>query len=171
MMRRIDRPWVCIDYAHSPDALSRVLEALRPVVRTRSGQLICIFGCGGDRDAEKRPAMGAIAAQLADRVILTSDNPRNEPAQNIIAAIRSGVPNALSHKIQVQPDRGAAIASAIAAASAHDVVLIAGKGHERHQIIGDTAVPFSDEAHAQAASEAWIGSAAAQRAGEMHAAT
>ena len=171
MMRRIDRPWVCIDYAHSPDALSRVLEALRPVVRTRSGQLICIFGCGGDRDAEKRPAMGAIAAQLADRVILTSDNPRNEPAQNIIAAIRSGVPNALSHKIQVQPDRGAAIASAIAAASAHDVVLIAGKGHERHQIIGDTAVPFRDEAHAQAALEAWIGSAAAQRAGEMHAAT
>ncbi|NBW01028.1 MAG: UDP-N-acetylmuramoyl-L-alanyl-D-glutamate--2,6-diaminopimelate ligase [Betaproteobacteria bacterium] len=171
MIKRSDQPWVCIDYAHSPDALARVLEALRPVAQARSGQLICIFGCGGNRDAEKRPAMGAIAAQLADQVMLTSDNPRNEPAQSIIEAIRSGVPDALSHKIQIQPDRAAAIASMIASATSHDVVLIAGKGHERYQIIGEARLPFSDETCAQQALGAWMGSTSALRAGEIHAAT
>ncbi|MEY3632906.1 MAG: hypothetical protein RI937_1104 [Pseudomonadota bacterium] len=171
MIKRSNRPWICIDYAHSPDALARVLEALRPVAQARLGQLICVFGCGGNRDAEKRPAMGAISAQLADRVMLTSDNPRDETAQSIMAAIRSGVPATLVDKIQMQPDRGAAIASAVAMAGAHDVVLIAGKGHERYQIIGESMLPFSDEAHAQQALEAWVGPTSALRAGEIHAAT
>ncbi|MEY2681923.1 MAG: hypothetical protein RIQ66_484 [Pseudomonadota bacterium] len=171
MIKRSDRPWVCIDYAHSPDALARVLEALRPVAQARLGHLVCVFGCGGNRDAEKRPAMGAIAAQLADRVMLTSDNPRDEPAQSIIAAIHSGVPAALADKIQMQPDRGVAIASTIATAGIHDVVLIAGKGHERYQIIGEAKLPFSDEAYAQQALDAWMGSASALHAGEIHAAT
>lgn len=171
MIKRVDRPWVCIDYAHSPDALARVLDALRPVAQARLGQLICVFGCGGNRDAQKRPAMGAIAAQHADRVMLTSDNPRDEPAQSIIAAIHSGVPATLADKIQMQPDRGAAIAATIATAGVHDVVLIAGKGHERYQIIGESTLPFSDEAHAHQALDVWMGPASALRAGEMHAAT
>ena len=171
MIKRSNRPWVCIDYAHSPDALARVLDALRPVAQARLGQLICVFGCGGNRDAEKRPAMGAIAAQLADRVMLTSDNPRDETAQSIMAAIRSGVPATLEDKIQMQSDRGAAIASAIASAGPHDVVLIAGKGHERYQIVGESMLPFSDEAHAQQALDGWMGPTSVLRAGEIHAAT
>ena len=127
---------VFIDYAHKPDALAKALEALRPAV---SGQLVVVFGAGGDRDRGKRPLMGAVAAAKADRVIVTDDNPRSEDA----AAIRAAILSAARGAIEIG-DRRAAIRSAIAGLRPGDVLLIAGKGHETGQIIGDRVTPFSD---------------------------
>jgi UDP-N-acetylmuramyl-tripeptide synthetase len=143
------KPLVAIDYAHTPDALDKALLALRPLAAQRGGQLWCVFGCGGDRDATKRPLMAAVAEKNADRVVVTSDNPRNEKPENIISQILLG----LSHDrcVQVQADRGLAIAETIAEAGTHDVVLIAGKGHEDYQEIRGTKLPFSDRERAQAA--------------------
>ncbi len=138
-----DAGLVVVDYAHKPEALEAALRALRPFA---SGRLICVFGCGGDRDRGKRPIMGRIAAAHADRVIVTDDNPRSEDAAAIRAAILAGAPGA-----EEIGDRGAAIQSAIAAMQAGDVVLVAGKGHETGQIVGDTVRPFSDREAVRAA--------------------
>jgi UDP-N-acetylmuramoyl-L-alanyl-D-glutamate--2,6-diaminopimelate ligase len=127
---------IFVDYAHKPDALAKALEALRPYV---AGRLVVVFGAGGDRDRGKRPLMGAVAAAEADRVVITDDNPRSENAASIRAAIISAVPGAIEIG-----DRRAAIRSAIADLHQGDVLLIAGKGHETGQIIGDRIVPFSD---------------------------
>jgi UDP-N-acetylmuramoyl-L-alanyl-D-glutamate--2,6-diaminopimelate ligase len=127
---------IYVDYAHTPDALETVLHALRPHV---SGQLSVVFGCGGDRDTGKRPEMGAIAAQLADQVIITDDNPRSENATDIRAAILTECP-----KAQDIGDRRRAIETAISALGPHDALLIAGKGHETGQIVGDNVTPFND---------------------------
>ena len=145
----VDAPLVAVDYAHTPDALDHALEALRPMVQQRGGKLWCVFGCGGDRDASKRPLMGAIAAKLADQVVVTSDNPRSEKPEAIIAQILLGLPSC--NTLQVQSDRALAIADTIARAAAQDVVLLAGKGHEATQEIAGVKTAFSDRAHAAAA--------------------
>lgn len=139
-------PLVVVDYAHSPDALANALAALRDEATARGGRLVCVFGCGGDRDHGKRPQMGEVATRLADRVILTSDNPRNESPQAIIDEIRGGAPAA-----EVEADRRQAIAIAIGEAAAADVVLLAGKGHESNQEIAGAFHPFSDLREAEAA--------------------
>jgi len=144
-----NEPLAAVDYAHTPDALDHALQALRPMVSARGGKLWCVFGCGGDRDTSKRPLMGAIAAKLADRVVVTSDNPRSEKAEAIIAQILLGLPACKS--VEVQANRALAIAQTIASAAAQDVVLIAGKGHEETQEIAGVKTPFSDRTHAQAA--------------------
>ena len=143
------KPVVAIDYAHTPDALDKALQALKPLASQRGGQLWCIFGCGGDRDPTKRPVMAAVVEKNADRVVVTSDNPRTEKPENIISQILLG----LSHHtcVQVQADRALAISETIAAAANDDVVLLAGKGHEDYQEIGGVKHPFSDIVHAQAA--------------------
>jgi UDP-N-acetylmuramoyl-L-alanyl-D-glutamate--2,6-diaminopimelate ligase len=137
------KPLAVIDYAHTPDALAKALAALREHCR---GELWCVFGCGGDRDAGKRPIMGSIADDLADEIIVTDDNPRSEDPQEIIRAITRGIK---SHPARVIPDRAAAIAAALNRAQAADIVLIAGKGHEDYQIYGATRRSFSDRAEAQ----------------------
>lgn len=143
-------PCVVVDYAHTPDSLARAIAALR--VHTR-GELICVFGCGGDRDRSKRAPMGRAAACGADRVIVTSDNPRGEPAAAIIDDILSGIDSAAN--VTVIEDRAAAIRHAIGSASVDDVVLIAGKGHESTQDVNGLRQPFSDPAHALAALRVW----------------
>jgi len=137
--RVLDAPAVLRDYAHKPDALERALTAVRPFT---AGRLIVVFGCGGDRDRGKRPIMGEIAERLADVVILTSDNPRTEDPERILDEIESGMH--LAHE-RVE-DRRAAIARALALASAGDVVILAGKGHETYQIRGTTYHPFDEKA-------------------------
>lgn len=127
---------VYVDYAHTPDGLRAALEALRPHTRA---QLHVVFGCGGDRDRGKRPLMGALAAQLADAVVVTDDNPRTEDA----AAVRRDILAAVPAAVEI-PDRRAAIAAALMQAGAGDVVLVAGKGHEHGQIVGTTTLPFHD---------------------------
>ena len=122
-------PAVLVDYAHTPDGLNNALAASRPFA---TGQLICVFGCGGDRDRSKRPQMGAIAARLADQVVVTSDNPRSEDPQQILDDVVAGIPAGTA--LQVQADRAVAIAQAIADAHVDDLVLIAGKGHEDYQL-------------------------------------
>ncbi len=149
------RPLAVIDYAHTPDALEKVLNALRPVAEAGGGRLVAVFGAGGDRDALKRPQMGAIASRLADRVVLTADNPRSEDPRVIIEAIRSGVTVSRGVEPEVEPDRAKAIASAIGEARSGDVVLVAGKGHETYQEIGGTRRPFSDLDVAGQAIAAW----------------
>jgi UDP-N-acetylmuramyl-tripeptide synthetase len=139
------RPTVVVDYAHTPDALEKALTALRPIV-VEGGQLICVFGCGGDRDPGKRSEMGEIAARLADRVAITNDNPRSEDPQAIANAIARGVRDAGNRHWTVELDRAIAIRGAIAAADLGDVVLIAGKGHETYQEIGGVRTPFADAA-------------------------
>jgi UDP-N-acetylmuramoyl-L-alanyl-D-glutamate--2,6-diaminopimelate ligase len=134
---------VVVDYAHTPDALEHALSALR---RHCEGQLWCVFGCGGDRDKGKRPLMGAAAQRLGDRVVLTSDNPRSEDPAAIIADIRAG----LSAEVTIEINREHAIKFAIANARSGDVILLAGKGHEDYQLIGDEVRPFSDSAVARA---------------------
>lgn len=131
------RPVVVIDYAHTPDALENALQALREQTR---GKLWCVFGCGGDRDAGKRPIMGAIASRLADQVIVTTDNPRSENPDTIIADITAGM--GANHQIMV--DRRSAITHAIAQAASGDIVLVAGKGHETYQEIQGVRHPYSD---------------------------
>ena len=140
------RPLVLVDYAHTPDALSKVLEAARAHAR---GRVTCVFGCGGDRDAGKRPLMGAVAEDLADGVIVTDDNPRTESSREIIAQILGGMSRA--DAVQVIGDRAEAINAAIEQADEGDVVVIAGKGHEQYQLVGSEVRPFSDRAIAQAA--------------------
>ncbi|MDZ7891075.1 MAG: UDP-N-acetylmuramoyl-L-alanyl-D-glutamate--2,6-diaminopimelate ligase [Rhodoferax sp.] len=142
-------PLVAVDYAHTPDALDQALRALQPVARSRGGRLWCVFGCGGDRDATKRPLMGAVAAAQSDRVVVTSDNPRSERPESIVAQILLGMVEC--PHVDVQVDRGAAIAQVIAQAAAQDVVLLAGKGHEETQEVAGTKTPFSDMAYAKAA--------------------
>ena len=131
-------PLVVVDYAHTPDALATALAALRPQC---SGRLWCVFGCGGDRDRGKRPQMGEVAVRLADRVLITDDNPRTEDGERIVADILAGIPGAAP---AVQRDRAAAIAMAVADAAPGDVVLVAGKGHEPYQEVGGVRRPFSD---------------------------
>lgn len=140
---------VYIDYAHTPDALEHALLALRPHTR---GQLFVVFGAGGDRDRGKRSMMGAAASQYADRVFLTSDNPRNEAPEKIVADIREGMQHGAEALVEL--DRATAIETAIAQAEEGDVVLVAGKGHERFQQLGETKRPFCDYAVAQAAVQA-----------------
>ncbi len=135
---------ILVDYAHTPDALRNVLAALRPLTKRR---LICVFGCGGDRDPSKRPLMGAAVAELADLAIVTSDNPRTEDPQTIIDAILPAVP----HAFFVSTDRRTAIQAAICEATPGDIVLIAGKGHEDYQILGTTKIHFDDREEAAAA--------------------
>jgi UDP-N-acetylmuramyl-tripeptide synthetase len=146
------QPLVAVDYAHTPDALDKVLLALRPLAQERGGQLWCVFGCGGDRDPGKRPLMGAVAQRHADRVVVTSDNPRSEDPAAILHQILLGT--IAGSTVQAEPDRAIAIAQAIAEAAPADVVLIAGKGHEDTQEIAGVRVPFSDLAHAQSALQA-----------------
>ena len=141
-------PEVVVDYAHSPDALEKVLQTLQPVARARGGKLWCVFGCGGNRDAAKRPLMGAIATRLADHVVLTNDNPRDEAPGFILSQILAGI--AGHDEVDVIEDRHEAIAHALAEAAPADVVLLAGKGHEDTQEIAGVRRRFSDvdEAHA-----------------------
>lgn len=136
-----DQPQVLVDYAHTPDALEKALLASRPYVK---GMLWCVFGCGGDRDRGKRAQMGNIASQLADKIIITNDNPRSEDPAIIANEIARGIPQGLQHKIQIELDRKEAIAYAIHEAKVEDVILVAGKGHEDYQIIGTERRHFSD---------------------------
>jgi UDP-N-acetylmuramyl-tripeptide synthetase len=151
-LQQSGQPLVAIDYAHTPDALDKALLALQPLAAQRGGELWCVFGCGGDRDPVKRPLMAAVAEKNADRVVVTSDNPRSEKPEVIVSQILLG----LSHDecVQVQADRALAIAETVAAAAPQDVILIAGKGHEDYQEIAGAKHPFSDRAHAQAALDA-----------------
>lgn len=132
-----------VDYAHTPDALENVLKTLKDTAKDEF--LICVFGCGGNRDKTKRPEMGAIAGQYADRVIVTSDNPRNEKAEDIINDIKSGMSTAVKAKSVFITDRREAIHSAIKFAPEGAVILVAGKGHEDYQIIGNTKYHFDDK--------------------------
>ncbi|MDQ6628258.1 MAG: bifunctional UDP-N-acetylmuramoyl-L-alanyl-D-glutamate--2,6-diaminopimelate ligase MurE/UDP-N-acetylmuramoyl-tripeptide--D-alanyl-D-alanine ligase MurF [Pseudomonadota bacterium] len=142
-------PEVVVDYAHTPDALEKALTALRPLAVERGGRLWCVFGCGGNRDAGKRPLMGAIAVRLADRVVLTSDNPRLESADFILSQILAG---AVGHdEVDVIENRAEAIRHAVITAAPNDVVLLAGKGHETYQDVGGEKLPFSDAAQATSA--------------------
>ncbi len=147
-------PLVVVDYAHTPDALEKVLATLREIVC--GGRLICVFGCGGNRDKGKRPLMGQAAAKGADEVWVTSDNPRNEEPHHIIDDILAGTGGAkMNIPSHVEPDRARAIFEAIGGAHQGDVVLIAGKGHEDYQEIAGERLPFSDVAVAKKALEAW----------------
>ncbi len=138
---------VLVDYAHTDDALANVLSALRPLSR---GRLIVVFGCGGDRDSTKRPRMARVAARYADRIIVTSDNPRTEDPQAIIRGVLAGFESDQLAQVETEPDRRRAITSAIVGARPGDVVLLAGKGHENYQLIGTQRLPFDD---AQVAAE------------------
>ncbi len=136
-------PLAVIDYAHTPDALMQALKALRPLAERRGGRLWCVFGCGGDRDRSKRPEMGRVAQAWADRVVLTSDNPRQEEPMAILRDIRAGLLQPQG-QVSVQIDRALAIAETIRQADPADVVLVAGKGHETYQEVGGERLPFSD---------------------------
>ncbi|MGZ3183590.1 MAG: UDP-N-acetylmuramoyl-L-alanyl-D-glutamate--2,6-diaminopimelate ligase [Telluria sp.] len=143
-----DAPMVVIDYAHTPDALEKTLATLRQVARERGGELWCVFGCGGDRDPGKRPQMGRIA-QIAEHVLVTSDNPRSEEPNAIIAQIVAGMDEHHPYsKHQAIEDRAAAILNAVRHAARQDVILLAGKGHEPYQEIKGKKLPFSDADHA-----------------------
>jgi UDP-N-acetylmuramyl-tripeptide synthetase len=144
-----NEPLVVVDYAHTPDALESALNALRPVARARGAGLTAIFGCGGDRDRGKRPLMGEVATHHADRVVLTSDNPRSEDQQAILDQIGVGAPTA-----EIIVDRGEAIRRTLLSAHPAEVVLIAGKGHESYQEVAGVRRPFSDAAHARLALQA-----------------
>ncbi len=143
-------PEVVVDYAHTPDALEKALQALRPLATARRGRLWCVFGCGGNRDASKRPLMGAIAARDADQVIATSDNPRGEAPAAILVDILAGMGGPRAH-VSVLEDRREAVTTAVSRAGACDVILIAGKGHEDYQEIAGVKLPFSDMAEAASA--------------------
>ncbi|HEV7759713.1 MAG TPA: UDP-N-acetylmuramoyl-L-alanyl-D-glutamate--2,6-diaminopimelate ligase [Acidimicrobiales bacterium] len=138
---------VLVDYSHKPDALEQALNAARELAP--KGRLTVLFGCGGDKDTGKRPIMGEVAARLADRVVLTSDNPRSEDPLAIIDQIRAGVPAATVAEVTVEPDRRTAVALSLASAGPGDLVLVAGKGHETTQTIGDEVLPFDDRAVAR----------------------
>ncbi len=137
----VQKPTVIVDYAHTPDGLENVLKAAREIT-PKGASLLCIFGCGGDRDATKRPKMGTIAEDLADKVIVTSDNPRSEDPQQIITDILAGFKSV--NKVIVEPDRELAIKEAYKLANANDVVVVAGKGHEDYQILANETIHFDD---------------------------
>jgi len=143
---------VIVDFAHTPDGLREALGAARRA--TPAGRLIAVFGCGGDRDREKRPEMGAVAAELADLVVVTSDNPRSEDPLSIVNAVIGGVPQGYRDRVLSEPDRRRALSVAFASARAGDVVVIAGKGHETTQTIGAQVLPFDDRAVARELLEA-----------------
>ncbi|MES9835808.1 MAG: UDP-N-acetylmuramoyl-L-alanyl-D-glutamate--2,6-diaminopimelate ligase [Candidatus Thiodiazotropha sp.] len=145
-------PSVVVDYAHTPDALEQALQALRAHC---AGSLIVVFGCGGDRDRGKRPLMGGLAERLADRVVVTDDNPRSEASAEIIEQILAGMKQA--ERSRIEPDRRRAIRSAIMDASAGDLVLVAGKGHEDYQLVAGRVLHFDDREEVAAALEAWPG--------------
>ncbi|WP_079203099.1 UDP-N-acetylmuramoyl-L-alanyl-D-glutamate--2,6-diaminopimelate ligase [Pseudomonas sp. CC6-YY-74] len=145
-----EQPLVVVDYAHTPDALEKVLEALRPHVK---GRLLCLFGCGGDRDRGKRPLMAAVVERLADSVLVTDDNPRSEAPGQIFSDIRAGF--AMPDSVQFIHGRAQAIAQLIAAAGPADVLVLAGKGHEDYQEINGVRQPFSDLVEAGKALAAW----------------
>ncbi|MET0519986.1 MAG: UDP-N-acetylmuramoyl-L-alanyl-D-glutamate--2,6-diaminopimelate ligase, partial [Burkholderiaceae bacterium] len=142
-------PQLVVDYAHTPDALDKALGALRPLAEARGGRLLCVFGCGGNRDRAKRPLMGAIAAAKAQRVIITSDNPRREAPEQILADIEAGMAADAPRLALV--DRREAIARAVLEAGARDVILLAGKGHEDYQEIEGERRHFSDVQEGRAA--------------------
>ena len=133
-----NQPTVVVDYAHTPVALEGALRSLKA---HSSGKIWCVFGCGGERDRGKRPVMGAVADRWADEIVLTNDNPRSESPDQIITDIEAGIE---SHEALRQPDRAKAIYQAIKNAGEDDIVLIAGKGHEQSQEIGNTLIPFCD---------------------------
>ena len=139
-------PFIVVDYAHTPDALSKALGALRPIASQRGGKLWCVFGCGGNRDSGKRSQMGRVAQEFADHIIITSDNPRSEDPTSIIAMIQAGMSGSLLH-VQTMLDRAAAIMAAVRHADIKDVVLVAGKGHESTQEINGKKFDFSDQEH------------------------
>jgi UDP-N-acetylmuramoyl-L-alanyl-D-glutamate--2,6-diaminopimelate ligase len=149
-----DKPSVVVDYAHTPDALEKVLIALRPTVE-EGHELVCVFGCGGDRDAGKRPEMGRVAGRLADRVIVTSDNPRSEDPAAIASAIVHGIRDTGNRRWSVDLDRASAVDAAVSGATPGDVVLVAGKGHETYQETQGVREPFSDADAATAALDRW----------------
>lgn len=140
---------VLVDYSHKPDALVQALQSARELAVDPKGRVVVVFGCGGDRDASKRPVMGAVAARMADQVVVTSDNPRSEDPQAIIDQVLAGIPAGTA--VVVEPERGRAIGLALESAQPGDVVLIAGKGHEATQTIGDRVLPFDDRLVARAA--------------------
>ncbi|RZI75042.1 MAG: UDP-N-acetylmuramoyl-L-alanyl-D-glutamate--2,6-diaminopimelate ligase, partial [Variovorax sp.] len=140
------QPLAVVDYAHTPDALDKALAGLRPLAKQRGGALWCVFGCGGDRDPIKRPMMAAVVEKQADRVVVTSDNPRSENPSAIISQILLGL--ARPEAAQVESDRARAIAGTLAQAAPEDVVLLAGRGHEAWQEIGGEKIAFSDRVHA-----------------------
>ena len=144
---KVDDVSVVVDYAHTPDALQRALTSLRPFA---AGGLICVFGCGGDRDKQKRLLMGKLVAELADRGILTNDNPRSERPEDIAEAVLSGL-SVGPAQYSVVLDRRSAIREAVLSAPPGSVVLLAGKGHEPYQIIGSETLPFDDRIEARAA--------------------
>ena len=143
-------PQVIVDYAHTPDALEKALLALQPFATQRGGKLWCVFGCGGNRDAGKRPLMGALAQRIADQVVITSDNPRNEAQAFISLQIVAGLAGS-QRGVKVIEDRRAAIAHAVRNADVRDVILIAGKGHEDYQEVRGVKRHFSDVEEAGAA--------------------
>lgn len=142
-------PLVVVDYAHTPDAIEQAIKALQPVAKMRHASLTCVLGCGGDRDATKRPLMAASAQAHADQVVLTSDNPRSEDPVRILQDMQAGLQN--SNRVSVLVDRDQAIAQTIRNARDQDVILLAGKGHEDYQEIMGVKHPFSDALHAQRA--------------------
>jgi len=137
-----EAPLALVDYAHTPDAVTQALSALQSLARQRGGRLWCVLGCGGDRDAGKRPLMAAAAQAIADQVVLTSDNPRSESPQAILEQMAAGLTD--STQAHMVADRAEAIALAVAQAQPHDVVLVAGKGHEDYQEVQGVRLPFSD---------------------------
>ena len=137
----VTNPMVIVDYAHTPDGLKNVLRTAKEITPA-DGKLICVFGCGGDRDTTKRPKMGQIAEELADTVIVTSDNPRSENPQQIISDILAGFKN--TNDVIVEPDRELAIREACKIAGNKDVVVVAGKGHEDYQILSTGTIHFDD---------------------------
>ncbi len=146
-------PAVVVDYAHTPDAVAKALQALRPWAHARGGRLHCVLGCGGDRDSSKRAPMARSAEENADVVCLTSDNPRNEDPRLIVEQMLQGMQH--PDKAEVQLDRSTAIAGSIAHAKSHDVLLIAGKGHETYQEVKGQKLPFSDADHVLLALQRW----------------
>ncbi len=144
----VKKPLVIVDYAHTPDGLENVLKSAREIT-PEDGKLICLFGCGGDRDATKRPKMGAIAEKLANKIVITSDNPRSEDPQVIITDIIAGLKSVNTENVIVEPDRGTAIALLKTIANNNDVVVIAGKGHEDYQILKDKTIHFDDREEAR----------------------
>jgi len=142
---------VVVDYAHTPDALQKALQALAPIAQQRGGNIWCVFGCGGDRDIGKRPQMGAVAQHYADQIIITSDNPRSEEPQAIMEMILGGISQESSN-VQMIVDRAAAIMAAVRHAAPQDIVLVAGKGHETTQEINGKKFDFSDQEHIRLAS-------------------
>ena len=144
----VKKPLVIVDYAHTPDGLENVLKSAREITPD-DGKLICLFGCGGDRDATKRPKMGAIAEKLSDKIVITSDNPRTEDPQTIITDIIAGLKSVNTESVIVEPDRGRAIELLKTIADNNDVVVIAGKGHEDYQILKDRTIHFDDREEAR----------------------